>query len=65
MSEPALARQAGHGHPDHHEEFDRRKRIDPERHGDAEESRLIPLSSMNRSGIVPRIPESYLRFILF
>src|SRR5580700_8611636 len=40
LPEPALARQTRDGHPDHHEEPDRRERADPERHGRAEEERL-------------------------
>src|ERR1700732_5611542 len=37
LPEPALAGQASDGHPDHHEESDRRKRADPERDGRGEE----------------------------
>jgi hypothetical protein len=37
LPEPALAGQAGHGHPDHHEEPDRCKRAYPERDGRAQE----------------------------
>src|ERR1019366_2418599 len=40
LPEPALAGQAGNGYPDHHEELDRRERVDPERDGRAEKEFL-------------------------
>jgi len=40
LPEPALARQAGAGHPDRDEESDGCERVDPERDGGTEEKKL-------------------------
>src|ERR1051325_3402110 len=41
LPKSALARQAGHGYSNHHEEPDRRQRADSERYGNAQKTILI------------------------